>query len=127
MSWGSDITDNVIKLGTAIGICDTQEIRKLKEANEKSKLEAEMDCREDEVVKQHAKAIKEMDELMPSYNAVMLYATLKAGDLNALKDFLKPKEVVRNPNTSKFENVRTNPKPADAPADAPEAEVPAND
>lgn len=119
MSWGSDITDNVIKLGTAIGICDTTEIRKLKEANEKSKLEAEMKIREDEVVKQNAKAIKEMDELMPSYNAVMLYASLKTGDLNALKEFLKPKETVKNPKVgeSKFENVRTNPKPAEpAPA-----------
>ena len=91
MSWSDDLTNNVIKLGQSIGLCDKTEIRKLKEQNEKSKLEAEIKAREDESIKQQGKTIKEFDELMPSYNAVVLYATLKTGDLNALKEFLKPK------------------------------------
>lgn len=120
MSWVDTVTDNAIKAGVAIGICDTAEVRKLKEQNEESKLKAEMEAREDASIKNHAKCMKEMDELKPSYDAVMLYATIKTGNLDALLDFLKPKEtVIKNPKESKFERVRTDPKPAEP---APNAE-----
>lgn len=118
MSWVDTVTDNAIKAGVAIGICDTAEVRKLKEQNEQSKLKAEMEAREDDTIKNHAKVMKEMDELKPSYDAVMLYATIKTGNMNALLEFLKPKETAKNPTVtgSKFERVRTEkPKPAEAP------------
>ena len=122
MSWIDDFTNNAIKAGVAIGFCDTAEVRKLKEQNEQSKLKAEMEAREDDTIKNHAKVMKEMDELKPSYDAVMLYATIKTGNMDALLEFLKPKETAKNPQVtgSRFERVRTDPKPADAPA--PEAE-----
>lgn len=119
MSMIDNVTDNLIKAGVAVGICDTAEIRKLKVANEKSKLEAEMKNREDEVIKSHAKCMKEMDELTPSFNAAMLYATLKTDNMDMLLKYLKSKEnskIIREPKPkSKFERVRTDPKPAPSP------------
>lgn len=103
MSMIDNVTDNLIKAGVAVGVCDTAEVRKLKESNEKSKLKAEMEAREDESIKHHAKVMKEMDELKPSYDAVMLYACIKTGDLNALKEFLKPKKLKGKPESANTE------------------------
>lgn len=121
MSWIDTVTDNAIKAGQAIGLCDSVELRKLKDENEKSKLEIEKKSREDEYVKNQYKVMSELKEMSIDYKAVMLYTTAKSGNMDALLEFLKPKETAKNPkvNESKFENVRTNPKPAEpAPANA---------
>ena len=126
MSWIDDITNNAIKAGQAIGLCDSIELRKLKDENEKSKLEIEKKTREDEYVKNQYKVMSELKEMSIDYKAAMLYATAKSGNMEALLEFLKPKEIAKNPkvNESKFDRVRTE-KPA-KPADAPEAEGLAN-
>ena len=118
MSWIDDITNNAIKAGQAIGLCDSVELRKLKDENEKSKLEIEKKTREDEYVKNQYKVMSELREMSIDYKAAMLYATAKSGNMDALLEFLKPKETAKNPKVpeSKFENVRTEkPKPAPAP------------
>lgn len=125
MSMIDDFTTNAIKLGQAIGLCDSVELRKLKDENEKSKLEIEKKSREDEYVKNQYKVMSELKEMSIDYKAAMLYATAKSGNMDALLEFLKPKETAKNPrvNESKFERVRTDPKPADAS----DAEIPADD
>lgn len=123
MSWIDDITNNAIKAGQAIGLCDSVELRKLKDENEKSKLEIEKKSREDEYVKNQYKVMSELREMSIDYKAAMLYATAKSGNMDALLEFLKPKETAKNSKESKFENVRVPKKPdAPKPADAPEAE-----
>ena len=125
MSWSDDLTNNVIKLGQTLGICDSAELRKLKDDNEKHKIEIEKQTRTDEFVKNHSKTVKELDEMRPSYESVVLYEAYSTGNLAALKELLKPKETAKpKVNESKFERVRTDPKPAEPakPADAPNAE-----
>jgi tRNA U34 5-carboxymethylaminomethyl modifying enzyme MnmG/GidA len=113
-----DVTNNLIKVGQSIGLCDSAELRKLKNENEQHKLEIEKQTRTDEFVKNHSKTIKELDEMRPSYESVVLYEAYSTGNLSALKEMLKPKDT-KNPkvNESKFENVRVSKKP-----DAPDAE-----
>jgi hypothetical protein len=115
MSWSDDLTNNVIKLGQTVGLCDSPELRKLKDDNEKHKIEIEKATRTDEFVKNHSKVVKELDEMRPSYESVVLYEAYSTGNLSALKELLKPKAKL---------------KPDAEPADAPEntdVEVPAND
>lgn len=91
MSWIDDVTNNAIKAGQAIGICDSPELRKLKDDNEKHKIEIEKQTRTDEFVKNHSKTVKELDEMRPSYESIMLYEAYSTGNLAALKELLKPK------------------------------------
>lgn len=117
MSWIDTITDNAIKAGQAIGICDSAELRKLKDDNEKHKIEIEKQTRTDEFVKNHSKTVKELDEMRPSYESVVLYEAYSTGNLAALKELLKPKK--HKPDAATTD--------ANTDVEVDNVEVPAND
>lgn len=120
MSWIDDFTTNAIKVGQTLGICDTAELRKLKDENAKSKLEIEKKAREDEFAKNHSKTMKEIGEMNVTYSDAYAYCMMKLDDKDLLKMLLESKN-----HKSKSE------KPdADNDADTNvevEAEVPHND
>lgn len=94
MSMVDDVTNNLIKFGTTIGVCDTPELRKLKEQNERSKIEKEMKDREEEIVKNHGKCLKEVGEMGITAHDAYIYCLLKMDDkalLNALCKDTNPK------------------------------------
>lgn len=101
MSWSDDLTNNVIKMGQAIGLCDSAELRKLKDDNEKHKIEIEKNTRTDEFVKNHSKVVKELEEMRPSYESIVLYEAYSTGNLTALKELLKPKTKTHKPDADK--------------------------
>lgn len=115
MSMIDDFTINAIKLGQAVGLCDTAEVRKLKETNEKSKLDIEIKNREDAFVKNHGKVLKEVGEMGITAHDAYIYCLLKMDD-KSLLDMLKSQKSA----SSKAE-------PATHFADVAEPEVPAND
>lgn len=116
MSMVDDITTNLIKAGQAIGLCDSAELRKLKDDNEKHKIEIEKNTRTDEFVKNHSKVVKELEEMRPSYESIVLYEAYSTGNLTLLKELLKPKSKAPKPDTNDTDtNVEV------------EGEVPAND
>ena len=95
MSMIDDVTNNLIKFGTTIGVCDTPELRKLKEQNEKSKIEKEIKDREEETVKNHGKCMKEVGEMNITAKDAYIYCLLKMSDsalLEALSKDTKPKQ-----------------------------------
>lgn len=108
MSMIDDITNNLIKTGQAIGICDSGELRKLKNENEKHKIEIEKLTRTDEFVKVHAKTVKELDEMRPSYESVVLYEAYSTGNLAALKELLKPKSKQAKEHQTETAETETN-------------------
>ena len=115
MSMIDDITTNLIKAGQAIGLCDSAELRKLKDDNEKHKIEIEKQTRTDEFVKNHSKTVKELDEMRPSYESIVLYEAYSTGDLTLLKELLEPKPKTKSePDT-------------DTGVENTNVEVPAND
>jgi hypothetical protein len=85
MSWVDDITSNAIKVGQTLGICDTAELRKLKDENEKSKLEIEKKEREDAFAKNHSKTMKEIGEMHVTYEDAFAYCLAKMDDKDLLK------------------------------------------
>lgn len=105
MSVVDDVTNNLIKFGTTIGVCDTPELRKLKEQNERSKIEKEMKDREEEIVKNHGKCLKEVGEMGITAHDAYIYCLLKMDDkalLNALYKDTNPKQKpdAHNANTN---------------------------
>ena len=117
MSMIDDITTNLIKAGQAIGLCDSAELRKLKDDNEKHKIEIEKQTRTDEFVKNHSKTVKELEEMKPSYESIVLYEAYSTGNLTLLKELLKPKP-----------KSKSEPEPDNADTNVEvEGEVPAND
>lgn len=120
MSMVDDVTNNLIKFGTTIGVCDTPELRKLKEQNEKSKIEKEMKDREEEIVKNHGKCLKEVGEMGITAHDAYIYCLLKMSDTALLEALSKDTKPIKRKPKADTENT------ADAESEA-DVEVPAND
>lgn len=121
MSMIDDIATNVIKVGQTLGICDTAELRKLKDENEKSKLELERKEREDEFAKNHSKTMKEIGEMNVTYSDAYAYCMMKMDDKDLLKMLLESKN-----HKSKSEKSDVNNADTDAEVENTEVEVPHN-
>lgn len=119
MSWIDDVASNTIKVGQTLGICDTAELRKLKDENEKSKLEIEKKEREDAFAKNHSKTMKEIGEMHVTYEDAYAYCLAKMDDKDLLQMLLES----RNHKSKSKPEAEPN---ADA-ADTTNIEVPAND
>lgn len=122
MSWIDDLATNAIKVGQTVGICDTAELRKLKDENEKSRLEIEKKEREDAFAKNHNKTIKEIGEMNVTYEDAFAYCLAKMDDKDLLKMLLESKN-----QKSKFKSEPQTDTNVEVEKAEPDVEVPASE